>query len=417
MALNALDHDGAVPEAEFLEQKRLDALARYDILDTPREEAFDRIVRLTKRIFDVPVALVSVIDAHRQWYKAYDGLDNCEASRPDTFCTRLIDIGEPLLIPDASIDPRFAQNPFVTGDPGIRAYAGAPLLTPDGYVIGTLCAIDFKPRSFSESDRDMVADLAQLAMDEFELRRTASTDALTGLMSRRSFKETAAREIALALRHRHNLCCVAVDLDHFKSINDRFGHAAGDAVLAGTATTFREQLRQSDLVGRLGGEEFVVLLPHSDRAGGLQTAEKIRTALARQTFALGGEAVRVTASFGVSALDLSTRNVDSLIERADAACYQAKAEGRNRVVGWRAKIGDLVVPGRRVLKGGQIVFNNRHSTVDCTIRTLGDGGAGVDVSSTTGIPDRFDLLIRPEGRIAACSVALRSDNHLEVEFH
>ena len=177
---------------DIVEAERLDALNRFDVIDTPREEAFDRITRLIRNIFDLPVAIVSMIDGHRQWYKAYEGLENREVSRDETFCKYTLQDGAPLVVPDARDDERFAQNPMVTGGPQVRFYAGVPLRANDGHNIGTVCAIGFEPRSFGQREIAILSDLAALAMDVLELRQLASVDPLTGALSRRAFKEQAA---------------------------------------------------------------------------------------------------------------------------------------------------------------------------------------------------------------------------------
>jgi GAF domain-containing protein len=131
------------------EMGRRAALRRYEILDTPREAPFDRIVNLVKTVMDVPVALISLVDADRQWLKSCLGVDLTETSRDISFCTYTIQAREPLMIPNASEDPRFANNPLVLGPPHIMSYLGVPLATPDGYNLGSLCAIDTKPRTFN----------------------------------------------------------------------------------------------------------------------------------------------------------------------------------------------------------------------------------------------------------------------------
>jgi diguanylate cyclase (GGDEF)-like protein/PAS domain S-box-containing protein len=152
------------------ESARLAALARYEILDTPTEPAFDRLTRLAARLLDVPIALVSLVDEERQWWKARLGLPGVETPRDDAFCAHAILGREPLVVADAARDERFARNPLVTGAPHIRAYAGAPLVTPDGHRIGTLCVIDRRPRDFSPEQVAVLADLSSLVMDELELR-------------------------------------------------------------------------------------------------------------------------------------------------------------------------------------------------------------------------------------------------------
>ena len=147
------------------EAQRLAALHRYGVLDTPAEEAFDRITRLAQSALQVPIVLVSLIDENRQWFKSKQGLDTPETARDISFCTHALE------------DPRFRTNPLVTGAPNIRFYVGVPLRTPDGHNIGTLCAIDRKPRELTDDHIHILRDLASLVMDELELRRLAATAA------------------------------------------------------------------------------------------------------------------------------------------------------------------------------------------------------------------------------------------------
>lgn len=405
------------PQADPNEDARLEALDQLDILDTPPEEAFDRVTRLIREVLGVRIALVSVIDAHRQWYKSCTGLEATEAARPSTFCTHAIRQSGPLIISDATKDPRFANNPSVTGEPHIRFYAGFPLRTKEGFTVGTVCAIDTEPRDLTVSEAAILADLAQMAMDLMQLRQLATVDGLTGALSRKAFRDEGLRSISLAQRHKHHLSCVSFDLDHFKAINDNHGHAAGDAVLSEIVAACRGELRGADPVGRLGGEEFAVLLPHTDRAGALDVAEKLRSAVKRQRFEFDSKPLRVTASFGVATLDLATKDIDTLLAHADSALYEAKAAGRDRCVGWRRPEPAVERnPRRRVLKSGQIHFNNRMSTIDCTVRSLGPDGAGIDVTSSIGVPERFNLSVPSDALDPRCRVVSRSERHLEVEF-
>jgi diguanylate cyclase (GGDEF)-like protein len=397
------------------ERGRLEALDRLDVLDTPPEAEFDRVARLIKNIFDVNIALVSMIDAHRQWYKACIGMPVSEVPRKDTFCKLTIREAEPVVVADTTKDPRFSDSPYVTGEPHIRFYAGVPLRTSDGHAIGTLCAIDDRPRPFSDRDVAILRDLADIVMTEIELKQLATTDVLTGAMSRRAFKEDGGNAVALSLRHKTYLSCVAVDLDHFKRINDTYGHAAGDKVLVAASNAIRESLRQSDRIARIGGEEFAVLLPHTNRAGALEVAEKLREKVESTVVEIGAVNIGITASFGVAALDIATRDIDTLLAHADAALYEAKNTGRNKCVAWRNIHADAGAR-RRVLKAGQVLFNGRRSAIDCTVRSLSDAGAGLDVSSTLGIPSVFTLAIRADGFETACQVVSRTERYIEVEF-
>lgn len=403
-------------DAALHEQERLDALERYDLLDTPQEEAFDRITRLVRHVFDVPMSTVTFIDGHRQWFKSRQGLAACEGDRGPALCAAAIAQNEPLVIPDTLADPRFATNPLVTGAPHIRFYAGVQLCTPDGQNIGTLCAIDTRPRELSGGQVAALSDLARIVMSELELRLLATTDSLTGALTRRGFREEADRAVALALRHRHDLSVLMFDLDHFKTVNDTHGHATGDVVLQDTIRTCSELLRRSDLVGRIGGEEFAILLPQTELAAAVEVAEKLRSAVARQRLHAPTGPFAITASFGATGLDRTVADIDGLLRRADGALYDAKAGGRNRCVAWMPDGRATPGPRPRVFKAGRISFETGGSGIGCTVRTLSDSGAGIDVVDSADIPDRFELQIDADGFSGPCRVASKTQRHLELEF-
>jgi diguanylate cyclase (GGDEF)-like protein len=407
---------GAAAALAESESERLAALDRLDVLDTPREEAFDRIARLARKVFNVPMAAVSFIDAHRQWYKANDGLVGDQHPREHSFCRHLVETGKALVVPDATKDERFAESPFVTGS-GIRFYAGLPLRSADGHNIGSICIVDTKPREFGEAQLDLLNDLAHISMDELDLRLTAVKDSLTGVLTRRRFKEEAARSVALAQRHHQDLAIVAFDLDRFKHINDTFGHAAGDAVLVGAAEAARSVLRITDLIGRLGGEEFAVLLPSTALGGAMEVAEKIRKAVGALRFTFGEQEAGIATSVGVAALDPSTRDAETLLVHADKALYEAKNAGRNRVVAYRAPAPAATeTTRRRVLKGGKVVFNAGRSSIDCTVRSLSDQGAGIDISSSLGVPKHFNLVIDADRFDKPARIVSQTERHIELEF-
>lgn len=165
-----------------------------------------------------------------------------------------------------------------------------------------------------------------------ELEILAATDPLTGAANRRVFTAQAAAEIARAMRSRAPLSILLVDLDHFKQINDRYGHPVGDKVLAVFVATAKKLMRTSDFVGRLGGEEFAILLPDTMREGAGKMAERLRRIVENETIKVDGADLRFTASFGVAQLGLDGNTYESMIEVADSRMYQAKQEGRNRVV-------------------------------------------------------------------------------------
>ena len=158
---------------EQYEIERVELLRRAMLLDTEPSEAFDQITRLAAQIFDAPIALVSLVDADRQWFKSRVGLDVPETCRESSFCSRAIERRETMVVEDAAKDPRFAANPLVTGHPGIRFYAGAPLVLPSGHALGSLCIIDREPRTFGPRERAQLETLAALVMAQIELHRRA----------------------------------------------------------------------------------------------------------------------------------------------------------------------------------------------------------------------------------------------------
>lgn len=199
--------DSPAPSSASAELARLHALHGYQVLDTPAEARFDRITLLLARCLNVPIALISLVDAERQWFKSRQGLEAASTPRDVAFCAHAIRGVELFVVEDAREDARFAQNPFVQGAPHVRFYAGAPLITPEGHRLGTLCAIDQKPRTLSEEQRSLLRELADHVMDVFELRRLAvlkrdieetshalSHDLRPGLHQMKTFGELIASE-------------------------------------------------------------------------------------------------------------------------------------------------------------------------------------------------------------------------------
>lgn len=159
------------PDPIVDEAARVQALRACRILDTPREEEFDRITSWARDHFQVPFALVTLIDADRQWIKSACGIEATETALDVAFCTHTIRHSRPMVVEDARLDPRFRDNPYVTGDPFIRFYAGMPLITADRYALGSLCLIDHEPRRFGITDRVLLARLAALVLTEIDARR------------------------------------------------------------------------------------------------------------------------------------------------------------------------------------------------------------------------------------------------------
>ena len=310
---------------------RVAALRRLDVLDTAVEEPFEKIVTLVRTVLAVPVATVTLVDRDRQWFKARRGMEQSETPRAVSFCTHTIQQRDPLIIENALDDPRFAESPLVVGPPYVRSYAGIPLRTPEGYNVGALCAMDTRPRRFSPADIAILSNFANIVCDELELRLIAQVDHLTGALTRRGFVDQAQREMERTLRYGRASSLIMIDVDHFKRVNDTYGHSIGDQVLKQIASLAETTLRPCDLFGRLGGEEFALLMPETSGAAALVVAERLRNTIAEHPMTLhGGGTIHVTASFGVAELSASFNTLTAWLERADMMLYAAKSGGRNR---------------------------------------------------------------------------------------
>ena len=218
----------AIPDNERL---RLDALRRISILDSSAEERFDRITRMARSMFDVPISLVSLVDENRQWFKSCCGLPVQETPRDVSFCGHAI-LGDGLfVVEDTRQDLRFADNPLVSGEPHIRFYAGCPLQIGEGYKLGTLCIIDRKPRLLDSRQQGLLTDLAGMVERELAAIQLATLDDLTGITNRRGFMLLAQKCLQLAHRQEREATLLFIDLNRFKEINDQLGHDVGDDAL------------------------------------------------------------------------------------------------------------------------------------------------------------------------------------------
>jgi len=314
------------------EDERLGALEALNIVETPADETYDRIVRIARATFGHPIALISLVDREKQWFKARLGMEVAETPRSVSFCAHAIHGDAVMVVDDATKDPRFSDNPLVTGEDGIRFYAGAPLTLSCGNRIGTLCLIGHQPGSMNEPQRELLRDMAAIVVSEMELRKTAGTDKLTGQFTRRMIDDIGHREFSRARRQNGPLTVALIDVDHFKSINDTFGHPAGDAVLRALGPVCKAALRSHDFLGRYGGEEFVAILPGTSLADATGVLERMRTDIANMMISELGGRRTLSASIGGAELEPGDNGIAGLIARADAALYRAKKTGRNRVV-------------------------------------------------------------------------------------
>jgi len=306
------------------EARRLAALHALGILDTANDERFDRITRLAQRLFGTQAAQVNLVDENRVWFKSSLGFGGSEGERDLSFCSHAILRSEATVVGDALNDPRFADNPYVLGDPNIRFYAGQPIVAPGGDPVGTLCVFDDAPRDPSDFDDAVLGDLAAMAEAEIAALTLAIGDELTGLSNRRGFEMLGERLFSASRRMGLPLTVVFADLDKLKMINDRFGHDAGDRALRETAAVLEQVLRRSDLIARLGGDEFSAILAGAESDSAASALARIETELEERNAATG-EPFDLSLSVGMATAQPDSQvGLADLLASADAAMYEAK---------------------------------------------------------------------------------------------
>ena len=467
--------------AAEVESARLESLKNYQILDTSREKSFDDLTELAAQIFSVPIVAISILDADRQWFKSLVGLGITQTERCISFCTHTIKQSDPLIIEDATTDPRFEQNPLVMGELGIRFYAGVPLLDAEGLALGSLCIIDRVPRKLSNEqtkilesfgkhvmalfdlrlkqfkleqallDRDQLysnlveseerwkfalegsnqgiwdldvkldhiflsprckemlgyqeeqistdmrewlrlihpddlsclisarqlaiegnskvfenehrklandgtwkwiqvkgmvirrdevglplrmigtyTDINDKKLNEAEVLRLAHFDGITSLPNRSLFTDRLGQEIKKAKRNGTLLALIMLDLDRFKEVNDKLGHHQGDLLLKLVSERLLECVRASDTVGRLGGDEFTIILADLNDPGDVELVVLKILARLAEPYQMIEELVYVTASLGITFYPEDAKEIGALLKNADQAMYTAKSSGRNQ---------------------------------------------------------------------------------------
>ncbi|MBE8987633.1 sensor domain-containing diguanylate cyclase [Nostoc sp. LEGE 12450] len=327
------------------EAERLKALTDYNILDTLPEQAFDDLTAIAAYICKTPIALISLVDADRQWFKSNIGLKVRETPRESAFCSHAILHPENILvIPNAIKDARFANNPLVKSNSKIRFYAGVPLVTPNGFPIGTLCVMDTVPRQLSYQQLDVLRRLTRQAIAQMELiqeirnrkqleiegRQLSLTDDLTGLHNRRGFFVMAEQQLKIA--HRMRLLCwvIFIDLDGLKLINDTLGHDMGDALIVDAGRLLKQSFRNSDIVARLGGDEFIVFISsYFKDADSIQAYLQVNIASFNQQQSRSYE---LSMSMGIERyLPESNMSLEQLIARSDELMYAHKRLKRQSI--------------------------------------------------------------------------------------
>lgn len=344
------------------EAERQAAVDRYAIVDTAPEAAFDDIVRLAILLCGVPAAAITLIDRDRVWCKARHGIELDEVPRELALSERMLRMRRPLVVSDMLADARGAASPVRIGGRPLRFFAGAPLISPDGYMLGTLSVGDAMPRTLNASQREGLELLARQTMHLFELRRYASEqrrllsereavahraeraraelqdrheqllhsarrDELTGLLNRAALAQLRRDPEWMERLGGGTFSLVLLDIDHFKQVNDRHGHLLGDRALREVAAVVRDSVREHDIAVRFGGEEFLIVLPGTELANAAEIAHRIREQVAAAVLPFP-----LTVSAGVAAGHAGHDVPERVFDRADQALYRAKANGRNRVI-------------------------------------------------------------------------------------
>jgi diguanylate cyclase (GGDEF)-like protein len=310
-------------------------------MGTPAEERFDRITRMAKQMFDVPMAVIDIVGEHIAWLKSIQGFDGIEGLRKDSYCHHTVLSEDIFLVSDARTDCRVSDSDFA--DTWVF-YAGVPVHF-ESQRVGVLCIGDSQPREFSRDTLGMLYELAGMAEQEFEvaalseaqltlarshqeLEMKSQIDVMTRLWNR----EAITRLLEVELDGAHTtagLAVLMIDVDHFKSINDTYGHAAGDESLRVVSERLRRAVRPTDAVGRFGGDEFIAVLKDTTVEETIKVSERLCHHVSGDPVHLVAESVPLSCSIG-SAMAVAGDIPESILERADQALYSAKSAGRNR---------------------------------------------------------------------------------------
>lgn len=312
-------------------------LEERPIVSSPHEELEDSVIadlqvltRMATLVTGLPDAFVTLADPENPPVRGQE----------ETYCARALHEDDVFVVEDVRLDERTRAIAERRVNSKIVTYAGALIKTEDGRKLGTLCITDEVSRPLGEDQLQLLRGLARQAMNLLSLRqakkdltaaletmtRLATVDDLTGLLNRRAFLQETEKLQRLVARQQGTLCIAIIDVDRFKQVNDQHGHAAGDLVLKTVAKALRGSLRESDLVGRIGGEEFAVTLPFTNESNAFKRLEQLRLRVTEQS----SDGIRVTISGGLC--ELGAGAVSDSLKRADAALYRAKAAGRNRIV-------------------------------------------------------------------------------------
>lgn len=322
------------------ESGRLLALHSTGLLETPAAEGFDRITRLAAHLFAVPIALVSLIDANRQWFKSKVGLETPETPRDQAFCDFTIRAEEVLVVEDALLDDRFRNNPLVTAEPRIRFYAGAPLILSGTHAIGSLCLIDRVPRTFTLEQRTLLQELAEITVSQIDLQRSAGrVDEVTWLPNHAQLQEDL-RGLAEKSPGETRTLLLVEGMDHgaVRDAARAIGVTYVETLLQALSFQLKSLLSKTSRLYAVGVGRFALLVDRSDSEL-MRLIEKLSAVLERP-LASGDLTVDLQGAIGSVTFALWPAEVSDAPRKAMTAVHQAKATGQ-RHLSYAAQFDDL----------------------------------------------------------------------------
>jgi diguanylate cyclase (GGDEF)-like protein len=325
-------------------------LHSLDVLGSPLQGKFERITRLARNLFEVPIAFISLNDDQHLLFKSLLGTNVVEISHVASFCEHVFLTEEVFTVPETFMDERFSKDSYVTGAPNIRFYAGYPIQL-NHQKLGTVSLVDHKPRYFSSDQLILLKDVAalieteiqnyaissdkgKLALDLDQARLASMVDPLTNLWNRQGIYNILKHRMDEYLLNGTSFAVAILDIDNFKAINDTYGHESGDQTLKTIANILIEGCRETDAIGRWGGEEFLILINESNVNYVNEIAERIRSTLESQKVSvLFAPPLDITVTIGLTGiLPWTYPTLEEMINKADQALYQGKRGGRNQVV-------------------------------------------------------------------------------------
>jgi diguanylate cyclase (GGDEF)-like protein len=313
------------PQKPANEKERLQALYMTDLLDKKDMERLDRLTRLASTVFGVPTALITLVDRDRQWMISTNGFQLRETRRDVSFCAHAILQQGVFVVPDATADPRFFDNPLVTGEPKICFYAGCPVRLPGGTIAGTICIIDTLPRDFTPTNVNTLLDLAAVVEDELYIISMAMSDSLTGLPNRRGFYQTGEKQFAALKEQGKAFSLLYITMNNLASINEFWGHAEGDRAIKLFAASLKKSLEPGNTLARLDGNQFAVLIEHKNKADADKFLCDFQARL--DDYNLHSEKpFNINYAFGV--IDSTQRNFKTLLEMVTEGDLVMHSENR-----------------------------------------------------------------------------------------